>query len=112
VRFLTKAARLTCGHAGRVILGHRQSFVSVGGEAVLVAPDPEGRAIVACPNAGATIKPCLRTLPVTAGYSGFVTIEGDAVCLDTVVGLTDGTPPGVVEYRVDAPGQGFVESDA
>ena len=31
------------------------------------------------------------------------------LCLDTVVGKTDGTPPGVVIYHVRQPGQDFVE---
>jgi hypothetical protein len=42
------------------------------------------------------------------GYSSFVRINGRAVCLDTVTGFTDGTPPGVVKYIVRHPGQKFV----
>ena len=48
------------------------------------------------------------TLQVTEGYSDFIHIEGRAVCLDTVTGLTDGTPPGTVRYVVQHPGQTFV----
>jgi hypothetical protein len=37
-----------------------------------------------------------------------VRIDGCAVCLDTVTGLTDGTPPGIVTYKVRSPGQTLV----
>jgi hypothetical protein len=30
------------------------------------------------------------------------------VCLDTVTGLTDGTPPGIVTYKVRHAGQALV----
>ena len=50
------------------------------------------------------------TLKVVAGYSTLVKIDGHAVCLDTVTGMTDGTPPGVVQYQVRAAGQQLVGS--
>jgi hypothetical protein len=101
-------ARLQCAHAGVVKNTTSQAFARIAGELVLVQPDPQGRTIVGCPNAGPTIKPCTTTLPVQAGYSAFVRIAGHPVCLDTVWGLTDGTPPGAVRYTVAAPGQSFV----
>jgi hypothetical protein len=55
-----------------------------------------------------TIKPCTATLVAEAGYSSFVRISGRRVCLDSVTGLTDGTPPGVVKYLVRDPGQHLV----
>jgi hypothetical protein len=58
------------------------------------------------------IKPCQLSLAVSAGYSALITIEGDAICLDTVVGTTDGTPPGVVQYHVRRPGQDLVTEGA
>jgi hypothetical protein len=39
-------------------------------------------------------------------------IAGRRVCLETVTGLTDGTPPGTVKYLVRDPGQGFVQDAA
>ena len=72
--------------------------------------NPQGRDISMCPNIGINIKPCNKTLPVTKGYSTFIKIAGKAVCLDTVEGFTDGTPPGAVKYNVRRPGQTFVES--
>ncbi len=43
------------------------------------------------------------------GYSEWLRIGGKRVCLDTVTGLTDGTPPGTVKYEVRDPGQRLVE---
>jgi hypothetical protein len=82
--------------------------VTVQGRPVLVRADPEGRPIAGCPNIGPTIKPCTTTLAVQKGYSDFIRIDGRPVCLDSVTGLTDGTPPGVVKYKVNVPGQTWV----
>ena len=71
--------------------------------------DPEGRPIRFCPNYGVGIKPCQRTLKVNQGYSTLLLIGGKRVALDSVRGLTDGTPPGVVEYVVRQPGQELLE---
>jgi hypothetical protein len=48
---------------------------------------------------------------VKEGYSAFVTIDGKPVCLDSLQGLTDGTPPGTVKYKVNAPGQTLVTEE-
>ena len=111
--WLTDQAVLVCLHElGRVSNQPSQQLVKVGGEPVLVENDPEGRSISWCPNIGPTIKPCSTTLKVTVGYSTFLKIDGHRICLDTVRGLTDGTPPGVVEYKVRTPGQGLVDATA
>ncbi|HEY6292466.1 MAG TPA: hypothetical protein VI455_13025 [Terriglobia bacterium] len=110
--WLTEDAVLVCKHEnGRVHLAPLQGVVTVGGRRVLVEKDPEGRPITGCPNVGATIKPCLHTLAVTEGYSDFLKIEGRRLCLEKVTGLTDGTPPGVVKYKVRSPGQQFVHEE-
>lgn len=108
-RWLTEDAVLVCAHeAGRVGIAATQELVTVGQRRVLVAPDPEGRPIVGCPNVGPTIKPCSATLAVRQGYSAFIRVAGRPVCLDTVTGLTDGTPPGTVQYKVRSSGQQLV----
>lgn len=112
VRVLVEEAVLRCGHDGRVTNVPSQTWVRAGGSPVLVEPDPEGRSISMCPNIGLNIKPCTATLAVRTGYSAFVRIGGRAVCLDTVVGFTDGTPPGAVTYTVRNPGQRFVAASA
>lgn len=109
MRVLTEDALLVCNHElGTVRIVATQDLVTVQGRRVLVETDPESRPIVGCPNVGATIKPCQQTLRVQTGYSGLVRINGRRVCLDTVTGLTDGTPPGTVQYKVRQPGQDLV----
>ncbi|AIZ45117.1 hypothetical protein QR90_08375 [Deinococcus radiopugnans] len=106
MKLLTDRAQVVCKHEiGRVGLEASQSLVFVDGQALLVDSDPEGRPIRFCPNYGVGIKPCQRTLKVKVGYSGLLRIEGRRVALDSVRGLTDGTPPGIVEYLVRRPGQ-------
>jgi hypothetical protein len=109
MKIITEDALLVCNHE----LGHvknlpSQDWVTVEGRRVLVENDPEARPIGGCPNIGATIKPCTNTLKVDAGYSLFVRIGGKPICLDTVTGYTDGTPPSGVKYKVRTPGQEFV----
>jgi hypothetical protein len=112
MKWLTEDARLACDHGGRVGNKPSQELVTIDGRKVLVDNDPEGRSISTCPNLNPTagIKPCKTTLKVIEGYSAFVTIDGHAVCLDTVRGLTDGTPPGTVNYKVLSPGQSLLDA--
>ena len=106
---LTEKALLVCRHElGTVDIEPSQDLVTIMGDKVLVDDDPERRPIKRCPNIGATIKPCQHTLQVREGYSDWVRIEGKRVCLDTVTGLTDGTPPNTVTYIVRKPGQDLV----
>lgn len=107
---LTEDAVVLCDHQlGRVGLAVTQQFVRINRRSILVEKNPEGRLIAGCPNYGLTIKPCTQTLAVKAGYSNWLRIEGKRICLDTVTGLTDGTPPGTVHYRVKQAGQQWVE---
>ena len=109
MQLLTEDAKLVCAHElGKVDIEPTQSLVRIDARLVLVEADPEGRDINGCPMYGAVIKPCRTTLPVKVGYSELLRIEGRRVCLDTVRGLTDGTPPGTVMYKVDDPGQKWV----
>jgi len=112
VKWLTEDAKLICKHGGRVGNQPSQDWVTIESRKVLIQPDPEGRSISMCPNININIKPCATTLKVTRGYSDFIFVTvGDAkfpVSLDTVTGLTDGTPPGTVNYVVNDPGQQFV----
>ncbi|HUP20557.1 MAG TPA: hypothetical protein VM778_11460 [Gemmatimonadota bacterium] len=111
--WLTEDARLVCKHElGIVDIARSQEWVTVEGRAVLVDDDPERRSIAGCPNIGATIKPCTNTLRVRQGYSHWLRIDDRRVCLDTVLGLTDGTPPGTVDYKVRHAGQDLVSEIA
>jgi hypothetical protein len=115
MRFLTLDAHLVCAHpVGVVAMAASQSWVTIDGRPILVAPDPLGRSISGCTNASPVtgILPCRATVSVTQGYSSFVRIEGHQVCLETLRGITSGTPIGTVEYSVSAPGQTFVQGAA
>ena len=114
MRALTEDALLLCDHGGQVQPDVHQSWVTIERRRVLVATDPERRSISGCPNTNPFLglKACSATLRVTEGYSSFVRIDGRPMCLDTVTGLTDGTPQGGVKYTVKNPGQTLVESDS
>src|SRR5262249_41926749 len=110
IEWLTIDARLVCKHGGGVQNKNSQNWVSIQKRAILVATDPEGRSIKGGPNANVTMgqKPWTTTLKVQTGYSDFVRIDSHQVCLRTVDGLTDGTTPGTVHYKVLNPGQSLV----
>ena len=110
MRWLTEDAVVTCKHVlGIVQQEPCQELVTIARRRVLVEPDPVGRTIKGCPNVGATIKPCVKTLAVQEGYSPFIRVAGRRVVLDSLTGLTDGTPPGTVKYVVRDPGQKLVD---
>ena len=110
---LTEDAKLVCAHQlGKVKNEPSQDWVRIDGRRVLVRPDPVGRGIVGCPNLGIGIVPCRTTLKVKGGYSAWIFIGGEAACTDGVRGLTDGTPPGLVEYLVNEAGQSLVTTSA
>ncbi|MGC3955428.1 MAG: hypothetical protein QM804_14470 [Propionicimonas sp.] len=100
---------LRCGHDGKVANTASQRWVRIAAQPVLVATDPEGREISLCPNISTNTKQCNHTLAVVTGYSTFLRIGGDRVCLDSVDGFTDGVPPS--HYTVRDPGQQFVGAD-
>lgn len=106
----TEQSIFRCGHDGRVTVLASQRWVTIEGAAVLVADDPQGRAITGCPNVGPTMKPCTVTVNVIKGYSDLVRIDGRAVVLSNVDGLTDGTVPGTVHYQVRATRQDLVRA--
>ena len=109
MKMMTEDAVVVCTHeSGIVGIIATQDLVRINGRRVLVERNPEGRPIVGCPNAAPPSKPCLTTLVVQEGYSGLLRIDNKRVCLDTVTGLTDGTPPGTVKYKVRSPGQALV----
>ena len=107
---LTEDSVLICAHRRGIVQNiTTQDWVTIKTRRVQVEINPEGRPIKGCPNAGPGIRPCVTTLKVKKGYSEWIRIDGKRVCLDTVTGLTDGTPPGVVDYFVRDPEQLLVE---
>ena len=112
MKILTRRAVLNCDHVtGIVQMVASQSFVRIKGSPVLVKNDPENRPITGCPIVGPGVFPCLTTLKAQQGYSHFVRINGKRVCTNTIEGLTNGTPPGTVKYKVTSPGQTLVSTN-
>ncbi len=110
--FLTEDALVVCRHeTGRVQNTTSQNWVTIANRRVLIEIDPEGRTIAGCPIQP-PFRPCVTTLPVITGYSDLLRIDGRRVVLDNLDGLTDGTPPGLVHYKVNDAGQPFVEEAA
>jgi hypothetical protein len=110
--WLTEDAVVVCDHqAGIVANAPSQSLVHIDGRRVLVEPDPVGRTIDGCPWVSPGQKKCMITLSLATGYSTHITIDGKCVSLDTVVGPTDGTPPGAFQYTVRRAGQALVSED-
>lgn len=110
MRVVTAQSRQACEHGADAQLAPSQRWVTVEGAPILVGPDPEGRTIVRCPNIGPAIKPCTITLPVREGHSALIRINGQPVCLETVCGFTDGTPPGIVRYTISDAAQQLVRA--
>jgi hypothetical protein len=110
MKLLTENSSLKCQHKGVVRNKPSQNWVTIEKHSVLVDNDPEGRDIDRCPNriTQAGVNPCRKTLKVNLGYSTFIRIDGHAVCLDSLTGLTDGTPPGSFKYNVVDTRQEFV----
>jgi len=110
MHYLTKDAKLVCAHELGTVpkIKSSQNLVTINGQPMLVEKDPEKKQIIGCPNFGTTIKPCLVTYHAETGYSNLVRINGRRVCVDTLTGLTDGTPPGAVKYKVHHAGQDLV----
>jgi hypothetical protein len=112
MKFLTEKSSLKCSHKGVVRNKPSQDWVTIENRSVLVDNDPEGRDIDRCPFHGPPgTKACGKTLKVTRGYSAFIRIDGHAVCLDNLLGFTDGIPPGS-NYSVVDPAETFVAGAA
>ena len=109
---MTEDATVVCDHQYGNVQGFdpAQGWVTVMRRRILVEPDPVGRTIAGCPNLPPMGKPCTNTMAVASGYSALIRIDGRRVCLDTVVGMTNGVAP--VLYRVRNPAQELVDSSA
>ncbi|WP_327038237.1 hypothetical protein [Micromonospora maris] len=111
MRWIHRDSVIRCDHDGRVRNQASQQWVTIAGVPTLVADDPKGQTIVACPNYGTTVKPCTTTEAVRVGYSSWVRVDGRQVVLSHLEGFTNGSPPGQFTYRVRDPRQRFVAAD-
>lgn len=95
---VTTNATIMCPHGGRVTLLPRQTQVVVQGGPALCEPDLVGAPIVGCAQpASPSSKPCTAVVSTLPGSSSpRVTVGGRPVYLDTLTGMTDGVPPGMI----------------
>jgi hypothetical protein len=95
---VTSNATIMCPHGGRVVLTPRQSQVLVEGGAALCEGDLIGAPIIGCAQpASPGSKPCTAVVSTLPGSSSpRITAGGRPVYLDTLTGMTDGVPPGMI----------------
>ena len=95
---VTTNARIVCAHGGQVTLSPRQATVTIDGGAVLREGDLVGAPIVGCaqppPGSSQPSTAVVSTQP--GGSSPPVSARGLPVHLDSLSGMTDGVPPGVI----------------
>ena len=111
--WITEHALIVCKHQlGKVQNAPTQDLVTIATRRVLVATDPEAALHLGLPE----LRPDHQALHDDAqGPARLFDMDPhrrQPLCLDTVTGYTDGTPPGVVEYVVSEAGQAWIEEDA
>lgn len=116
---LTHKGVLRCCHrsplGGKVNVHVSQNFVRINGGKVNLEGDTENCSVnsLSCAiitDPSKNLFPCKQTKAETGGYSSFVTIEGQRICLDSVTGETISNPEGGT-YSVRNPGQRFVSAE-
>jgi len=107
---VTSSAVILCAHGGRVTLVPKQAGVTAGGAPVMCEGDLVGSPIVGCAQApSVATKPCTLVVSTLPGGSSLkASASGKPVHLDTLTGMTDGVPPGVI--TVVSPGQTIVQA--
>jgi len=102
---VTSNARIICAHGGQVTLIPSQTTVTIQGGAVLCEPDLVGAPIVGCTQpASPSSKPCTAVVSTLPGSSSpQILVGGRPAYIQTLSGITDGVPPGVI--TVVNPGQ-------
>ncbi|MEV8630888.1 hypothetical protein AB0395_04455 [Streptosporangium sp. NPDC051023] len=105
---LTTGASIGCGHGGTVQVVPGQRTLTVAGAPVLVAGDLEGKPITHCVPTAPGAVPCTAVASVIGGSATTLSVGGHPALLDTLSGLTNGSPPGVL--TVLTPGQTVLQA--
>lgn len=93
---LTTASNVQCGHQGTVST-RGSAKLKVQGSPVLTGSGVVGSSIAGCTTApSSTTKPCTSVLAVGVGRALKLRVGGQPVLLDTLVGSTNGVPPGTL----------------
>lgn len=101
---LNADASIGCGHGGTVRIAPGRRTFTAGGAPVLTVGDLEGKPISGCTQVtgGGTVQ-CTAVVSVTGGAATTLTAGGRPALLETVSGVTNGSPPGAL--TVLTPGQ-------
>ena len=103
-------ATILCTHGGKVQIVPRQMTVTAGGSPIVRETDLMGAPIVGCAQPPSiSSKPCTMVVSVIpgSGTAMKVTAGGMPAHTQTLMGMTDGVPPGTIQV-VD-PGQQKVQ---
>jgi hypothetical protein len=108
---LNANATILCAHGGRVTIVARQGAVTAGGAPIIRETDLVGAPIIGCAQPPSiSTKPCTTVVSVVplSGTAARVSVAGLPAHTQTLVGITDGVPPGTVQ--VVNPGQATVQA--
>ena len=102
---ITTKASILCTHGGRVVITPRPGKALAELGTVLCEPDLVGASILGCTQAPSqSTKPCTSVIAMQPGStSAKLAVGGRPAYLASLVGTTDGVPPGTV--TVADPGQ-------
>ncbi len=96
-KYLNHRSTIQCTHGGRVIL-FPPAFRSlqVVASPVLTEQDLLQAMIAGCGQVGPGVKPCTKITQVVMGRGIQIRVDGQVPILDTLIAMTDGSPPGMV----------------
>jgi hypothetical protein len=92
---LTTGSTVGCGHSPGKVSTSSTAKLRVGTDAVLIETSIKGKSVSSC-STQTTDKtsPCKTVSSVASGLATKLTAGGKPVALATIVGVTDGVPPG------------------
>jgi hypothetical protein len=89
---LTTASDVKCANSGKATTSG-QSKLKVSGSPVLVLSGIQGKTITGCLVADSSSTVKCKSVKSASGTAAKLNVGGAAVALDTLTGLSEGTPP-------------------
>lgn len=109
--YLVYGISLCCSHEGEVQVSRPLNSLTLNGNPILCVDDLIGAEIRGCKQQGPGLKPCGTVRSVLTGRSEGIMVDGKVPLLQSVIGLTDGMPPGtVIAKKVNCDAQTLVKS--
>jgi hypothetical protein len=94
-KVLTTGSTVMCKHGGKVATGSTAKL-TVNGLPVLLAAGVSGRTVTTCPitdDPNTSTTKCRTVAAIIKGPAVKLKVGGQPVILDTLTGMTNGTPP-------------------